>query len=172
MPTAAQQKSTPIPYQAGTSRLQFLPDPPPGKITMKFEFLFRNGYGLPAPIQFHKPVGDQNKLWAMESLERGKTITKGEEIKNGIIFVSPGEQRLITLIFENPLDKPVAFLVVAPTYDPVGAVREGVLRCLCAAFTFEAPPGGMWYRTIAVGVNKVTKPGKKVIVMWPSVRLK
>jgi hypothetical protein len=169
---ATAQPKEPIPYQVGTSRLQFLPSPPPGKVTMKLEFWWRNGYALPAPIRFHKPVGDQAKLWAMESLERGQTVAKGEEIRDGIIFVSPGEQRLVTLIFENPLDKAVAFHVVAPMYDPAGAVRRGVLRCLCAAFTFEVPAGGSWYRTIAVGVNRAERPGQKLIVMFPAIRTK
>lgn len=175
-PTGAQQgkqiPGEPIPYQVGTSRLQFLPFPPPGKVTMKFEVWFRNGYGLPAPIRFYKPVGEANKFWAMESLERGQAVPKGEEYKDGIVFVTPGEFVFLMAVFENPLDKPVEFLVTAPTYDPVGGHRLTQLRCLCVAIPFSAPPGGAWYRTMPVGVNPTVRPGTRVIVMWPAVRLK
>lgn len=175
-PTAAQQTTQipgePIPYQIGTSRLQFLPWPPPGKVTMKFEFWFRNGYGLPAPIRFHEPVGEANKFWAMESLERGQPVPKGKEYVDGIVFVEPGELILIEAVFENPLDKPIEFLVAAPIYDPVGGQRLTQLRCLCVAIPFGTPPGGAWYRTMAVGVHSKVKPGTRVIVMWPAVRLK
>lgn len=170
-PGAAQQRK-PIPVQTGTSRLQFLPSPPPGKVTMKFEFWFRNGYGLPAPIRFYQPVGEANKPWAMESLERGSPVPKGEEYKDGIVFATPGEFVLLMAVLENPLDKPVEFLVTAPIYDPVGGQRLTILRCLCAAIPFSAPAGGAWYRTMPVGVNRTVKPGTKVIVMWPVVRLK
>lgn len=169
---SAAQPKEPIPYQVGTSRLQFLPSPPPGKVTMKFEFWWRNGYALPAPIRFFRPVGEANKVWAMESLERGQAVPKGEEYKDGIVFVTPGEFVLLEAVFENPLDKAIEFLVTAPIYDPIGGQRLTTLRCLCAAIPFGALPGGAWYRTMPVGVNKTVKAGTKIIVMWPAVRLK
>jgi len=169
--TTAQPKE-PITYQVGTSRLQFLPHPPPGKVTMKFEFWWRNGYALPGPIRFYQPVGEANRVWAMESLERGQQVPKGEEYKDGIVFVTPGKFVLLQAVFENPLGKPIEFLVTAPIYDPIGGQRLTTLRCLCAAIPFGAPAGGAWYRTMPVGVNRTVKPGTKVIVMWPAVRLK
>lgn len=153
-----------------TSQAPFLPDPPEGMVTLKIDFAYYQE-GLPARIEVHEPAGDADRLFAMESLEAGAPVPMGDLIENGIIFVTPGELKLVELVYQNPTDELNAFMAIAPSFDPVAAHPFAYARCFCAALRFEVPPGGTWYRTIAVGTAPQVPPGSKVIVTWPVIPL-
>jgi len=158
------------PGRLTTSQALFLPDPPEGLVTLKIDFVYYQE-GLPGRLQVYEPAGDSDRLFAMEALEAGVPVPKGDLIDNGIVFVKPGELKLVTLVYENPTNRLNAFMAIAPSFDPVAAHPFAYARCFCAALRFEAPAGGAWYRTIAVGTAPQVPPGTKVIVTWPVIPL-
>lgn len=153
-----------------TSQAPFLPDPPEGMVTLKIDFVYYQE-GLPADLEVREPAGDADRLFAMESLEAGADVPMGDVIEDGIVFVKPGELKLVELVYNNPTDSLNAFMAIAPSFDPVAAHPFAYARCFCAALRFEAPAGGAWYRTIAVGAAAPVAPGTKIIVTWPVIPL-
>ncbi|MFQ5795195.1 MAG: hypothetical protein ACE5JP_09120 [Candidatus Bipolaricaulia bacterium] len=158
------------PGRLGTSRAQFLPNPPPGMVTVQFIADDVNDE-IPGKFRFHFPVPETERLFTTVSVPAGQPVPRGDEVVDGIVFVEPGKFYTLQVVYENLTDEVVDFLVVAPTLDPQPALPLVRARCMCAAVPFAAPAGGAWYRTIQVGVAPNTPPGAKAIVVWPVVRL-
>ncbi len=157
--------------RVGPSRAQFLPDPPPGQVTVQLLAEAVNG-GVPGRFRFYVAAPEATRLFTTESLPRGQPVPKGEELKSGIVFVKPGKCDTLQVVYENPTDHEVKFLVSGGIIDPQAALPFVRNRCWCAAVPFSAPAGGTFYRTIQVGVGPDTPPGAKAIVIWPVVALK
>lgn len=155
--------------RVGPSRVEFLPDPPPGKVTVQI-LAEVEGKGLPGTFSFHlAPEGAQ--LFETQSVPAGESIPIGPEIQDGIAFVEPGKFYRLQVIYRNPTDKEVSFLVRGGIVDPPGAMPFVRNRCWCAAIPFTAPPKGLFSRIIEVGVGPDTPPGAKAIVIFPVVPL-
>jgi hypothetical protein len=146
----------------------FLPDPPEGQVTVQLAFVYYQA-ALPGEFEWHVPAAGSDRLWATASLPAGEEAPVGPEIRQGIAFVKPGELNLVTIVYRNPTGRPVRFHSVTPDVDPIAAAPFAYARCWCDAGTFEAPPHGTWYRTVAVGVGATTPPGAKAIVTWPVI---
>ncbi|AEB12739.1 hypothetical protein [Marinithermus hydrothermalis] len=100
MPQSAGRVPVPEAYIVNASST--IPDPPPGKIAMRLRVAY-----LPDPLPgegltFHTPDPEVNSLWAMESLESGQAVPAGAGIEGGVLFLEPGEARMITLCTATP----------------------------------------------------------------------
>ena len=149
--------------------VEFLPDPPPGKVTVQLLAKVERG-ALPGTFTFHlAPEGAQ--LFDTRSVPAGESIAIGPEIKDGIAFVEPGKLYRLQVIYRNPTDTEARFLVRGGLIDPPGALPFVRNRCWCAAIPFSAPPHGIFSRIIEVGVGPDTPPGAKAVVIFPVVPL-
>lgn len=144
------------------TRAEALPDPPPGKVTIQLAWSTSFG-NLPAPITTYKPAEETNILWAMDSVPAGEPVPKGEEIKDGIVFLEPGEQMLVAVVLENPTDQNVQFIMVPHQLDPAPFQGLTWFQCGCMSILYEAPPNGAWYRVMGIGISPDVKPGTKLI---------
>ena len=154
----------------GPSRAQFLPDPPARMVTVQL-LAEAVSAAIPGEFKFYLAAAEAQDLFTTVSVPRGERVPKGDELVDGVAFVEPGVFYTITIVYENPTDEDVNFLVTAPTLDPQAALPFARARCWCAAVPFNAPAGGAFYRTIQVGVGPDTPPGAKAIVVWPVVSL-
>ncbi|AEB12738.1 hypothetical protein [Marinithermus hydrothermalis] len=154
----------------GPSHTKYLPDPPKGQVTVQFLARAINAR-IPGEFRFYLAAPEVRRLWTTLSLPQGAAVPKGSLLENGIAFVEPGKFYSLEVVYENPTDREIRFLVVAPEVDPQAALPFARARCWCASIPFEAPPGGAFLRTIQVGVAPNTPPGAKVIVTWPVVLL-
>lgn len=154
----------------GPNRAQFLPTPPEGMVTVQLLAQAVNA-AIPGEFAFHFAAPGADRLFTTESIPAGQSFPLGDELKNGIAFVEPGKFYTLQVVYFNPTNEEVKFLVDAPTLDPQAALPLARARCWCAAVPFSAPAGGAFYRTIQVGVAPNTPPGAKVIVVWPVVPL-
>lgn len=155
----------------GPSRAQFLPDPPDGQVTVQLLARDENN-AIPGEFTFHL-APDGAELFETRSLAEGETeeLAVGPEIENGIAFVEPGKFYRLQVVYRNPTDEEMRFLVRGGLLDPKAALPFVRNRCWCAAIPFSAPAGGTFSRIIDVGVGPDTPPGAKAIVVWPVVRL-
>ncbi len=101
----------------------------------------------------------------------GKKVKRGALIKDGIAIIEPGKLYTLQVVYENPTDKEVKFLVNAPLVDPAAALPFARAKCWCAAIPFSVPARGTFSRTIQVGVGPETPAGAKAIVEWPVIAL-
>ncbi len=158
-------------FGIAASRTQFLPIPPPGKVTVQL-LATAVGAKVPGKFNFHFADPEMKELFHTVSEPKGKPLSSGPLIKDGIAFVEPGKFYTLQVVYENPTDGEVKFLVNAPLIDPAAALPFARARCWCAAFPIAVPAGGTFSRTIQVGVGPETPPGAKAIVEWPVIALK
>lgn len=156
--------------RVGPDRAKFLPDPPSGKVTVQLLALDIND-AIPGEFTFHLAAPEASRLFTTESIPAGQTFPVGQELEKGIAFVEPGKFYTLQVVYRNPTDEEIKFLVDSPTLDPQAALPFARARCWCAAVQFSAPPEGAFFRTIQVGVGPDTPPGAKAIVVWPVIRL-
>lgn len=154
-----------------SSRTMFLPEPPPGKVTVQL-LATSVGDKIPGEFRFHFAAPEMKELFLTVSEPKGKTVLRGPLVEDGIAFVEPGKLYTVQVVYENPTDREVRFLVNAPMVDPSAALPYARARCWCAAIPFLTPANGTFSRTIQVGVGPETPPGAKAIVEWPIVALR
>ncbi len=193
---SAQQSTTPVPLTGGpvevaaseggeggfqtilridfgnnaASRAMFLPDPAPGKVTVQL-LATSVGDKIPGEFSFHFAAPEMKELFLTVSEPKGKTVLRGALMEDGIAFVEPGKFYTVQVVYKNPTDREVRFLVNAPMVDPSAALPYARARCWCAAIPFLVRANGTFSRTIQVGVGPETPPGAKAIVEWPVVSL-
>ena len=155
-------------FGIATSRTMFLPDPPAGKVTVQFLATAVNA-GIPGVFRFYFAAPEASEVFTTVSVPKGQIVPKGPELENGIAFVEPGKFYTVQVVYANPSDREIEFLVGAPLVDPVAALPFARAICWCAAIPFSAPAGGAFYRTLKVGVGPNTPVGAKVIVEWPVI---
>ncbi len=156
--------------RVGPSRAMYLPDAPEGKVTVQLR-AEPVAAAMAGRFEFHLAAPEMNQVFQTESFARGQTAPTGQALDEGIAFVEPGKLYTLQVLYRNPTDQEVRFLVGAPTTDPQAALPFARARCWCAAIPFSAPPGGVFSRTLQVGVAPDTPPGAKAIVIWPVVAL-
>lgn len=162
---AVQAHTKPPHLKIATGALaQALPNPPSGKVTLKLNWVF-HPRPIPGAIRAYAPAGKAKQLWANESLKRGQAAPVGSEYRDSIIFVTPGERVLVTLVWRNPTNRDIRFYVVPHQVVPTAAAASVWLTCLCMSLLYGAPAGGAWYRTINVGVAPDIRPGTKFVAV-------
>ena len=159
-------------FGIAASRTQFLPSSPPGKVTVQL-LATAVSAKVPGKFNFHFAAAEMKELlYTVSEPKGGKPLLKGDLIKGGIAFVEPGKLYTLQIVYNNPTDQEVKFLVNAPMIDPSIALPFARALCWCAAIPFTVPAGGTFSRTIKVGVGPETPPGAKAIVEWPVIALK
>ncbi len=155
--------------RVGPSRAAFLPEPPAGKVTVQFVVEPLDA-AIPGRFRFFlAPEGEP--LFETRSLESGDTYEVGAELVDGIVPVDPGTLYTLKIVYENPTNRPLEFLIPGGTLDPQAALPYVRNRCMCAAIPYNVPAGGTWTRVIQVGVGPDTPPGARAVVVWPAVKL-
>lgn len=155
--------------RVGPSRANFLPAPPDGQVMVQF-VVEPVDAAIPGEFRFFlAPEGEP--LFETRSLEAGESYEVGAELVDGIVPVDPGVLYMLKIVYENPTDQELEFLVPGGTLDPQAALQYVRNRCMCAAIPFSVPAGGSWTRVIQVGVGPDTPPGARAVVIWPAVKL-
>ncbi len=157
-------------FGIASSRTMFLPAPPAGKVTVQLLATAVNA-AIPGEFKFYFAAPEVGEVFTTVSAPKGETVPKGQELKNGVAFVEPGKFYTVQVVYQNPTDREIEFLVNAPQIDPVAALPFARAICWCAAIPFSAPAGGAFYRTLKVGVGPNTPIGAKAIVEWPVIML-
>ena len=157
-------------FGIASSRTIFLPSPPAGKVTVQLLATAVNA-GIPGEFKFYLAAPEVSEVFTTVSAPKGQIVPKGQELEDGVAFVEPGKFYTVQVVYENPTDREIDFLVNAPLIDPAAALPFARAQCWCAAIPFSAPPGGAFYRTLKVGVGPNTPVGAKVIVEWPVIAL-
>ncbi len=152
-------------FGIASTRTMFLPAPPEGKVTVQLLATAVNA-GIPGKFKFHLAAPEASEVFTTVSALKGQTVPRGPEIENGVVIIDPGKFYTLQIVYENPTDREIEFLVNAPQIDPVAALPFARAQCLCAAIPFSAPPGGTFSRTIKVGVASNTPAGARAIVEW------
>ena len=143
-----------------------IPDPPPGKAALRLSVTY-----LPVPlpgagIEFYEPSPEASQVWTMQSLGEEQPVPVGRLIEDGVVFLSPGEARLVTVVYRNPTTSDVGFVVLPHRESPFGQAPNVWLTCLCMSHVYEAPAQGAWYRVIRVKVSPTMPPGAKVDALY------
>jgi hypothetical protein len=143
-----------------------IPDPPAGKVALRFSFRYV-GDALPGDgVVVHEASPEVNSLWAMESLAKGQAVPAGDAFADQVLFLEPGEKRMVTLVFENPMTDDVGFIALPHQESPGELGPKTWLTCFCMAFVYEAPAEGVWYRVIEVATAPDTPAGSKIDAQW------
>jgi hypothetical protein len=148
------------------SSLAELPDPPDGMITVALRNLY---FPEPLPgagVRFYEPTPETEGLFTMDPLEAGAEIPRGDPIEDGVIFVEPGGQARVELVYENPTDETVQFESTIWYTEPVTAKIGLINRCFCDSVPFTAPANGAWYRTIWIDFARDMQAGTKMAIVW------
>ena len=147
-------------------RIGDVPDPPQGKVAMRLSVIYLSKPLPGAGIVFHESSAEVDSLWAMESLPKGEPVPMGQRIEENVIFLKPGEDRMITVAYRNPTSSDLGFMVMPHRESPAGLAPDTWLTCLCMAFVYQAPAEGAWYRVVRLEVSPSMSPGSKVDVLW------
>jgi hypothetical protein len=146
-----------------------IPDPPAGTVALRFSFRYP-GDSLPGDgVLVHEASPEVNSLWAMESLPKGQAVPAGDAIADQVLFLEPGESRMVTVVFENPTTEDVGFIALPHQDSPGSLATKTWLTCFCLTFIYEAPAEGAWYRVIRVAVSPDTPAGSKIDAQWTIV---
>jgi hypothetical protein len=154
--------------RVGPSRAGFLPQPPEGLVTVQFIAEAVDG-SLPGEFRFFL-APDGEPLFDTRSLEAGEAYDVGMELEDGVVFVEPGVLYSLKVVYENPENNAVSFLVPGGTLDPQAALPFVRNRCWCASLEYSVPALGTFTRVIEVGVGPDTPSGARAVMVWPVVR--
>ncbi len=143
-----------------------IPEPPPGKVALRLSLAYMPQPLVGAGVEFYEPSPEVDSLWAMESLPKGESLPVGQRITNDIVFLAPGEERMVTVAFRNPRSADVEFMVMPHRESPASLAPQTWLTCFCMAFVYRAPAEGSWYRVLRLKVSPNMPPGSKVDALW------
>lgn len=151
---------------AGTASLASLPNPPKGKVTVALRYVYQ-GPRLPgAGIVPSHTVPLTDGLWSMASVPKGKPVPVGKPYKNGVVFMRPGQQMHIELLYRNPRPYAKTLVALAWSVQPLSVKLDTYPTCFCLSLPYTAPAHGAWYRTIYIALDKKLKPGTKMAITW------
>jgi hypothetical protein len=140
-------------------RTATIPEPPPGKVALRLSLAYTPEPLPGGALEFYEPSSDADSLWAMESLPKGEAL-------HDVVFLAPGEERMVTVAFRNPTAAEIGFMVMPHRESPVGLAPETWLTCFCMAHVYRAPAEGAWYRVLRIKVSPDMPPGSKVDALW------
>jgi len=162
-PSVATAHTAP-PHLRPALQAEALPAPPPLQVALKLDWTFYPR-ALPGKFRIYQPAGATNKLWAGESLPKGKALPLGREYNGGVVFVKPGEKILVTVVWRNPTNRDIRFYMEPHQVIPTNDQSTAWLTCMCMSLLYGAPPGGTWYRTIGVQLAPKTPPGSRLVAV-------
>ena len=148
-------------------RTASIPKPPEGKVAIRLGHTYVQKPLPGAGITYHETSPEANSLWAMESLEKGEEVPVGIQIKDQVLFLSPGRAIGIAIAYRNPTKRNVQFMVLPHRELPSSAAPDTWLTCLCMSFTYMAPAEGAWYRVVKIKISPDMPVGSRVDVIWP-----
>lgn len=155
--------------EAGLTAVADLPDPPEGQVTIQLRWRYQ-GEPLPGEgLVPYETVPETDGLFAMESLEAGQPVPRGDRIEDGIMFVKPGEEIHVEWVYENPTDQDITFVALAWYVEPYTVKPFTYPSCLCLSIPYTAPANGAWYRTIYYRLDPAVEPGTKMAITWTAV---
>ena len=143
-----------------------IPEPPPGKVALRLSLAYAPKPLPGTGVGFYEPSPEVDSLWAMESLPKGEGLPVGSPITNDVLFLAPGEERMVTVAYRNPTSAEVGFMVMPHRESPAGLAPYTWLTCLCMAFVYKAPAEGSWYRVVRLKVSPDMPAGSKVDALW------
>jgi hypothetical protein len=152
----------PVVTNAIADRASVIPEPPTGMVALRLTTAYSPDRLPGGGLIFHNADPEVNSLWASEMLEPSEEIPVLEAIENGVIFLKPGEERMVTVVYENPTGETVSFVTLPHQDSPAYLAHFAKLTCFCLSFVYEAPANGSWYRVIRVAVNPDTPTGSKI----------
>lgn len=139
------------------------PSPSQKSITMQISFECVKFNGDCGKIRVIKPPASQARLWLSSSRTTAAKALKGEEVKNGIFQLAPGELIFVKIAYVNDSDKVVQFRAIPHAIQPNEAQNLALYNCMCLGETYRVPPGKAWYRVIRVGAAEDMPPGTRFI---------
>jgi len=150
------------------AELAAIPDPPPGHIAIKFTF--SRFVRLEGVITSVHEVPEGVEHWTTTSYKAGEPVKiAGRELPGGVLFIKPGEEKLVTFVFRSTVPKDQHYYVVPHTFKPAEVLTGINLMCLCTGTVYHLPAYGAFARVIKVIVDPSVKPGIKVVAEHPVV---
>lgn len=165
-PSDEAEESFPVLTTVVRDRTGDLPDPPEGKVTLRLSLAYSPTHLPGDGLAFYEPDPEVNSLWAMESLEAGEEVPVLDQIDDGVLFMDPGEERMVTVVYRNPSDHEVGFVTLPHQDSPSYLAHFAKLTCYCLSFVYKTPAEGSWYRVIRVALNPDTPPGSKIDALF------
>lgn len=148
------------------SRTAPIPEPPEGKVAVRLSFHYQPQPLAGDGILAHQPTPEVSTLWAMDSLPKGQPVPAGEPIADRTLFLAPGEEATVTLVYRNPSSQDVGFLVLPHQESPGSQAPNVWPTCMCMSFVYTAPAEGAWYRVIRLTASPDMPAGSKVDILW------
>ncbi len=134
----------------------------PGMVTLKLTWEYKDVHG--GQIKTFEPPAEIRQVWWMKSFEKGEPYPRGVELKDGIVFLKPGEEALVELVFENPAGEPQSFWAVPHVITPSELMPQTILRCLCSGEEYKVPAEGTWVRVIGLKADRTPRAGGRARV--------
>jgi len=150
---------------AAESKAAALPQPPAGKVTLKGAWEYRDVHGKIET--YEAPAGA--KLWATTVYKAGEKIPLGAPVKDDVLFLEPGQQKLVLIVYRNPLKKEQKFYVIPHVADPSKHTADLDFKCACTGERYKVPAGGAWSRVIEYKLTPKVKPGEKIYTWMVAV---
>ncbi len=132
-------------------------------ITMQISFECVKFNGDCGKVRIIKPPSSQATLWLSSSRTSAAKALKGEEVKDGIFQLAPGELIFVKIAYVNDSDKVVQFRAIPHAIQPKEVQNLALYNCMCLGETYRVPPGKAWYRVIRVGAAEDMPPGTRFI---------
>ncbi len=132
-------------------------------ITMQINFECVKFRGDCSKIRVIKPPPSQARLWLSSSRTSAVKALEGEEVKDGIFKLAPGELVFVKIAYVNDSDRVVQFRAIPHAMEPKEIQNLALFNCMCLGETYRVPPGKAWYRVIRVGAAQDMPPGTRFI---------
>jgi len=140
------------------SKAAALPDPPPGRATVKVGWEYRDFHGKIET--YEAPAGA--KLWETKIYKAGERVPLGPPIKDDVLFLEPGKPKLAVIVYRNPMPKPQTFYVIPHVADPATHTADLDYKCACTGERYKVPANGAWTRVIEYKLSPKVKAGEKI----------
>jgi len=166
--TAIAEKGKPMEpmFSIVQDRTSDIPEPQSGKVALRFSIVY-SPTPLPGEgLQFYETTDEVNSLWAQESLEEGEELPIGNLLKGNLIFLKPGESRMLVVAYRNPTDKDIGFVSLPHQDSPNTIGHHAKLTCFCMSMVYHVPAKGSWYRVVRMGVSPDTPVGSKLDALF------
>lgn len=137
-----------------------LPAPPAGKVTVKLAWTYRRMPG--GEFQLFQPAPGL-KLLDTTSYPAGVEVKTGAPIKDGTLFLGPGEHALVQVIWKNPSAKGKSFFVIPHIVTPSKLQSSTPWKCLCSGTIYVVPAHGTFSRVMDITMTKDAPAGAKLI---------
>lgn len=147
------------------SKATALPDPPPGRVTVKVGWEYRDFHGKIET--YEAPVGA--KLWETKIYKAGERVPLGPPVKDDLLFLEPGKPKLTVIVYRNPMEKPQTFYVIPHVADPATQTANLDYKCACTGERYKVPPGATWARVIEYKISPNVKAGEKIYTWMVAV---